>query len=289
MRHLELELLILTGPEAGRRLQLGSVAAVLGRSGQVPLSFPQDRFLSGAHVQFVPEFEGIRVTDLGSTNGTFVNERPIGEVVAFPGDVLRAGGMQLRVVPALVNAPEGKPIVSSQQPGLTGLADELTGGQASLFLVIDAAADPEVAEQLRAAQGVMVQSLYEGSGAQELAPWAPYLVSLSAQPQLVSEFLGKGWGKGWMTFCTVDAPFGELRRHLRRFLMVQLEGGPQAYFRFYDPRVLRDFLPTATYPELLQFFGPIQEWLMEGASPGTLLRSRCSAEGLATVAVPVHL
>ena len=71
--------------------------------------------------------------------------------------------------------------------------------------------------------------------------------------------------------------------------MVQLAEGTQVYFRFYDPRVLREFLPTTTHAELLHFFGPVQEWLTEGSDPATQLRSRCTRDGLVTEALSVKL
>jgi hypothetical protein len=42
------------------------------------------------------------------------------------------------------------------------------------------------------------------------------------------------------------------------------------YFRFYDPRVLRSFLPTCTEPECAEFFGPIGRFVMEAEQPGAL-------------------
>ena len=63
-----------------------------------------------------------------------------------------------------------------------------------------------------------------------------------------------------------------MRRHLRHFLEVQLPDGKQVYFRFYDPRVLRVFLPTCTADEINQFFGPIKQYLMEDEKPDKLLQ-----------------
>jgi hypothetical protein len=53
--------------------------------------------------------------------------------------------------------------------------------------------------------------------------------------------------------------------------MVQVQGGEEVYFRFYDPRVLREFLPTAIANEVTIFFGPVQEWLIESDRPDTML------------------
>ncbi|HYN40273.1 MAG TPA: DUF4123 domain-containing protein, partial [Thermoanaerobaculia bacterium] len=49
-----------------------------------------------------------------------------------------------------------------------------------------------------------------------------------------------------------------LRKHLRRQLIAQDGNGKRMYFRFYDPRVLRTYLRTATPPERAELFGPAE-------------------------------
>lgn len=80
-----------------------------------------------------------------------------------------------------------------------------------------------------------------------------------------------GWGKSWGVYLTSARPFDEVRKHLRQFLMAQLRGGKQVYFRFYDPRVLRAFLPSCTPEESVRFFGPIRCFCFE-ADDGVTLR-----------------
>jgi len=47
-------------------------------------------------------------------------------------------------------------------------------------------------------------------------------------------------------------------------LRVQEEGSTKfLYFRFYDPRVLRVFIPSCTDQQLIQFYGPIRRFWME--------------------------
>jgi len=51
--------------------------------------------------------------------------------------------------------------------------------------------------------------------------------------------------------------------------MVKTEDGEQLYFRFYDPRVLRVFLPTCDERQLRDFFGPIDYFLCESEEPAS--------------------
>ena len=176
---MRLELLLLTGEDAGRRLSLGPAAVVLGRSPQVTLPFPHDTFLSGAHVQFVVTADGtaVAVTDLRSTNGTSLNGARIDQAVAVPGDVVQAGSLALRIVPALTPSPEGEPTLSlpgdpSPSAGVADLDNmlhSLTAGGAPLFCVVDAAADPAIFGHLQREPVPLMQSLYEGRAAHDLA------------------------------------------------------------------------------------------------------------------------
>jgi hypothetical protein len=148
---------------------------------------------------------------------------------------------------------------------------ELRAKKEPLYAILDAARDPLILARLVKCQEDH-QSLYEGSAGNQLAAAAPYLVSLPRESAFLDTLIRDGWGKSWGVYLTCDKPFKEVRKHLRHFLMVELEGGENVYFRFYDPRALRVFLPTCTPSEVNQFFGPITTYLMEANTPETLLR-----------------
>jgi len=56
----------------------------------------------------------------------------------------------------------------------------------------------------------------------------------------------------------------ELRNHFRSFLRVPDHSGRQLYFRYYDPRVWRDYLHVCNSDELTTVFGPVVSNLVEG-------------------------
>src|SRR5229473_4842430 len=105
--------------------------------------------------------------------------------------------------------------------------------------------------------------LYRGQLAPELVITAPYLVQLERDDALFNYVLQQGWGNSWGIFLRAKATGEELRRHLRRFLIVQDERGKQLIFRYYDPRVLRVYLPTCLPTELRTVFGPIARLCLE--------------------------
>jgi hypothetical protein len=53
-------------------------------------------------------------------------------------------------------------------------------------------------------------------------------------------------------------------------------------FRYYDPRVLRAFLPTCTLEEANTFFGPVDAFVAEGHAGESLLRFRVTPDGVET-------
>ena len=63
-----------------------------------------------------------------------------------------------------------------------------------------------------------------------------------------------------------------LRDHFREFHTVELPDQRTVLFRYYDPRVLRSFLPACNAAELASFFGPVQSFIVEGETPETGLK-----------------
>jgi hypothetical protein len=82
---------------AGEEFDLDSTALTVGRGPQNDVSIEGDEFASARHVRVEPRRDGVWVSDVGSTNGTFVNgvriDRPRKLV---QGDVVRVGETELR-------------------------------------------------------------------------------------------------------------------------------------------------------------------------------------------------
>lgn len=78
--------------------------------------------VSGMHCEILLEAEGIRVRDLSSTNGTFINAEQIAEGALPPGGTLQVGevGMELEEIQANIAIPKFEP---PQAPRPTVLPD----------------------------------------------------------------------------------------------------------------------------------------------------------------------
>ena len=143
--------------------------------------------------------------------------------------------------------------------------------------MLDATRDPLSILGLLRASGEEYQSLYEGTQAQVLEAFAPYLVRLTENSKLLENLIAHGWGKNWGIFAVSGADFQAVRRHFRTFLMVNGPDGKRLYFRYYDPRVMRAYLPTCDAAETQFIFGPLAAYLCEGDASDTLLVFRPAA------------
>jgi hypothetical protein len=114
--------------------------------------------------------------------------------------------------------------------------------------------------------------LYSGDLPAELKLVAPYLVSLDPEDRTTQYILKRAWGNEWGIFLRSTASMETLRRHLKKFLVVKDQKGKRLLFRYYDPRVLRAYLPTCWPAELDTVFGPVKTYLVEGADGGSLIR-----------------
>jgi hypothetical protein len=78
------------GLRAGSAYSLAD-GAVLGRGEQADIQL-QDTFASSQHARLAPHGEVMVLEDLGSTNGTYLNEEPLrGPQPLHPGDRIRIG------------------------------------------------------------------------------------------------------------------------------------------------------------------------------------------------------
>ncbi len=78
---------------------LDSAPLTAGRTSDNDLELASDGFASANHARFQPRRDGVWVEDLGSTNGTFVNEQKLAAPAMLqPGDKVRVGQtlMELR-------------------------------------------------------------------------------------------------------------------------------------------------------------------------------------------------
>ncbi|RME17037.1 MAG: FHA domain-containing protein [Bdellovibrio sp.] len=118
---------LLNGSKAGKTYSLKQGANIIGRSKEADIIFP-DPGVSKKHAQIDVLADKIILTDLGSSNGTFVNGIQIRAQQIFPGDKIGIYNLIVEVVPvfeATVPTPGSsqmaqQPVMPPNQPPIQG-------------------------------------------------------------------------------------------------------------------------------------------------------------------------
>ena len=140
-------------------------------------------------------------------------------------------------------------------------------GDMPAYAILDGAQNQTLVGALHADGAPPWRCLFTGTLEPDMAVVAPYLVELEQSSAFTRRLLGEGWGQNWGVFLTSHLALPALWRHVRTQVHVY---GPQLeplFFRFYDPRVLRSYLPTCTPAQLAEFFGPVDFYIAEGEEP----------------------
>ena len=124
-----------------------------------------------------------------------------------------------------------------------------------LYAILDACDTPAVLDKVKKLGAARAVSLYQGHAEEALEGIAPYLVSVD--PELFDWIAETLWSDPWGIFARSKGDSETLRKHFRKFLLVESPEDEEWYFRYYDPRVLDTYLPTCTEDELTDFFGPV--------------------------------
>lgn len=126
----------------------------------------------------------------------------------------------------------------------------------------------ETAKELNATH----DSLYRGGSEESLSSVAPYIFRFQNNSEFAQWFMENGWGNSWGLMIKSNFSLPELHKHFRKFLLVATEDGKKLYFRFYDPRVLRIFLPTCNATQIRELFELVDYFLMEDENPEFVLK-----------------
>ena len=88
-------LVAMDGPLLGQKFPLGGPIELGRESQQVPMSFDTSASRKHARIEAAGMF--VNVTDLGSTNGTFVNGQRVTNATAKNGDIVKVGATNFRI------------------------------------------------------------------------------------------------------------------------------------------------------------------------------------------------
>jgi len=141
---------------------------------------------------------------------------------------------------------------------------------ASVFALLDGASVAGLVQKLWETKPEHY-CLFPGELEPDMAEVAPYVVKLDPDAPFTQWVMDGAWGNHWGVFAVAPATGRQMRGHCRSLVEVFGPDGDPMIFRYYDPRVLRTFLPTCQAQELNEMFGPTLTYWAEAEDPDVLL------------------
>ncbi len=152
------------------------------------------------------------------------------------------------------------------------------GPRSDVWAILDPARDPKSYWTLVNSH-LNYSCLFAGRLPDALEQVAPHLVQLDPEDEF-TDYLAAQVGNSLGVFFQCDAAMKTVRHHLRKLLTVRDPRGRKLLFRYYDPRVLRVFLPTCDSSELDQMYGPIKTYWTESPEADQVIEFRRGRLGL---------
>src|SRR5215475_6294515 len=135
--------LLIQGPDGGARTVPLTGRLTVGRSNAAELCFPEDAGLSRQHFAFEPDGDGgWTIQDLGSKNGTFVNNIPLkARLMLQPGDRITAGHLLIVYAPPEGKTPDQRVVVfegpAEESTASTTVVTSLEGALSNQTMVLE--------------------------------------------------------------------------------------------------------------------------------------------------------
>lgn len=148
--------------------------------------------------------------------------------------------------------------------------DTLLSYRTRTYCVLDGASVPDLPKRLYEFDPPNY-SLMPGELTPDMVHVAPYVVIMAPDGDFTKWILENGFGKNWGIFVQTRFSITEMRKHFRGLFTVHDETGKPMMFRFYDPRVIRKFLPTCDGDQVQTFFGKIDKFFVESGEGETLI------------------
>lgn len=247
----------------------------------------EDNLMSAVHLVLYCDQSHAYVRDLNTRGGTRRNGTLVTTAQLNDGDRVTAGNTSLQVTVETGEKPESEEetAAAEEKQGHSPIIERLLAGlrqtREPVFLLVDCAQDGKILQML-GEQAAAAQTLFNGPNLGTMIPFSPHLVVVEKEGKLIEDLLVEGWGKAWMCFVLAHEPFSIVRDHLREMLIAENPEGKEVFFRYYDPRILRRFLPVCSPAEARQFFGPVVQFWTEDETPEFLLQFAPGPNGVAT-------
>jgi hypothetical protein len=141
------------------------------------------------------------------------------------------------------------------------------------YAVLDGASNPALLDHLYDVERPEFACLYRGELEPDIAECAPYLVRLQQGSAFTQWLVGNCLGNHWGIFALSQEELPKLLHHFRKLnIIYDGDSNQPVLFRYYDPRVLRNFLPTCSREVVVDFFGPVKAYFAEAEDADAHIR-----------------
>jgi len=147
--------LLIQGPDGQTKtVPLNGERISVGRSSAAELCFPEDAGLSRQHFAFEAQADDWTVQDLGSKNGTFVNNIPLkARLVLKPGDRITAGHLVIVFSPDAAGRDNGVVVfdgTETNSPSTSTVVTSLEGALSNQTMAIERGGGPKSSAPMQA-------------------------------------------------------------------------------------------------------------------------------------------
>jgi sigma-B regulation protein RsbU (phosphoserine phosphatase) len=147
--------LLIQGPDGQTKtVPLNGERISVGRSSAAELCFPEDAGLSRQHFAFEAQADDWTVQDLGSKNGTFVNNIPLkARLVLKPGDRITAGHLVIVFSPDAAGRDNGVVVfdgAETNSPSTSTVVTSLEGALSNQTMAIERGGGPKSSAPMQA-------------------------------------------------------------------------------------------------------------------------------------------
>lgn len=135
-----------------------------------------------------------------------------------------------------------------------------------VYAIVDGSRQPMVIPAALDAYSSNFRCLYSGNALAEFGDNAAWVVELKLGESTLNWLVTHGLNRRWAIFATSQLEISAFIRHLKKFTVTVGPDGRTLFFRFYDPHVLRQYLPVFDERQTQLLFSGVGDLFLEDTS-----------------------
>lgn len=149
----------------------------------------------------------------------------------------------------------------------------------ALYALVDASHDPFIIPPTIEALTPDAECLFRGKAKEDLGDQTAWIARIDGRGPLLDWLIDEVHGRSMVSFVTSELTVSRLAVHLRKFTKSRDAKGTEHFFRFYNPKVMRQYLPVFDAVQLATFFRSISSCIVEDTRQSNRLLVMRRADG----------